>query len=110
MEMGVSRGEGKRIKEKGQRKIRISRPDESGARNDGARQHHAHGGEAKSPHQRRASLNPSLAKGEGKMNGEEMAGAVARPTEKKEQGGNKSRPYVQAIRLKAESGKLNAKS
>jgi hypothetical protein len=42
------------------------------------------------------------------MNGEEMAGAVARPTEKKEQGGNKSRPYVQAIRLKAEGGKLIA--
>jgi hypothetical protein len=28
-------------------------------------------------------LIPPLAKGEGKMNGEEMAGAVARPTEKK---------------------------
>jgi hypothetical protein len=38
MEMGVSRKEGKRIKEKGQRKIRISRPDESGARNDRMRE------------------------------------------------------------------------
>jgi hypothetical protein len=35
-------------------------------------------------------------------------GAVARPTEKKEQGGNKSRPYVQAIRLNAESWQLKA--